>query len=243
MAVVLGSLKTAGDPSGPGVMMTGGDGAVRKVYPLLTTYVADYPEQCLIACAKYGTCPKCRRRADELELPTPGAPRTQKWTYQVIRDARVSASSPTGTAGYRRTMEDDVVGGNYEPFWAGFPLMDIHRCLGPDILHQLYQGVFKHLVGWGEEVVGKDELDARVAALPPATGVRHFKNGISGLTQISGTEHKDIARILLSCLVGKMHPRGIVACQPSRVVLHSDVWHTRVSSSPRFSCGLVRPLF
>ena len=77
MAVVLGSLKTAGDPSGPGVMMTGGDGAVRKVYPPLTTYVADYP-------VKYGTCPKCHQRADKLELCTLGDPRTQKWTYQVI---------------------------------------------------------------------------------------------------------------------------------------------------------------
>ncbi|KIK50210.1 hypothetical protein GYMLUDRAFT_123146, partial [Collybiopsis luxurians FD-317 M1] len=59
MALVLQSLKAAGDPKGGGVEMVGGDGAVRRVYPILATYVADYPEQCLVTCTKYGTCPKC----------------------------------------------------------------------------------------------------------------------------------------------------------------------------------------
>ena len=60
MTTVLGPLKIAGNPKGDGVEMVSGDGAVRKVYPILTTYVADYPEQCLVTCTKYGTCPKCQ---------------------------------------------------------------------------------------------------------------------------------------------------------------------------------------
>ncbi|EGO04250.1 hypothetical protein SERLA73DRAFT_26622, partial [Serpula lacrymans var. lacrymans S7.3] len=42
-----------------GMEVTGGDGAVRKLDPILACYVADYPEQCLVTCSKYGTCPKC----------------------------------------------------------------------------------------------------------------------------------------------------------------------------------------
>ncbi|KAJ3718882.1 hypothetical protein C8R42DRAFT_585139 [Lentinula raphanica] len=76
MAVVLESLKVAGDLSV--LEMVGGDGAVRRVYPLLATYVCDYPEQCLVTCTKYGTCPKCQRKADQLKLSTPGEPRTQR---------------------------------------------------------------------------------------------------------------------------------------------------------------------
>ena len=60
MAVVLQPLKAAGNPRGPGIEMVGGDGAVRRVYPILATYVTDHPEQCLVTCTKYGTCPKCR---------------------------------------------------------------------------------------------------------------------------------------------------------------------------------------
>jgi hypothetical protein len=217
MAIVLHSLKAAGDPKGHGIAMIGGDGAVRKVYPILATYVADYPEQCLVTCAKNKTCPKCRRKEEELELPTPGEPRKPKWTYSVIQDARSRHRSGTTSSVYNLCMESDVAGGKYEPFWVGFPLVDIHRCIAPDVLHQLYQGVLKHLISWVQEVMGKDVLDSRIRSLPPAYGVRHFKNGISELAQVSGVERKHIARILLSCLVGKISSEGIIAC---RSLLH-----------------------
>ncbi|EPS94098.1 hypothetical protein FOMPIDRAFT_1134931 [Fomitopsis schrenkii] len=48
------------------------------------------------------------------------------------------------------------------------------------------------------------ELDQRIRCLPPAYGTRHFKNGISALSQVSGSERKDMARILLGCLVGRI---------------------------------------
>ncbi|KAJ3715342.1 hypothetical protein C8R42DRAFT_590027 [Lentinula raphanica] len=114
-------------------------------------------------------------------------------------------------------MKDDISGGNYNPFWFGFPLTDIHRCVAPDVLHQLYQGVLKHLVSWVQKVVGEEELDERIRRLPQAPGVRHFAKGISGLSQVSGTERKHIARILLACLNGKMEEKGIIAC---RSILH-----------------------
>jgi hypothetical protein len=42
-------------------------------------------------------------------------------------------------------------------------------------------------------------------------GLRKFKNGISCLSQISGPECKDMAKILLGCLIGKMPTYGIQA--------------------------------
>lgn len=180
MALVLHSLKDAGNPKGPGIPMTGGDGMVRRVYPILATYVADYPEQCLVTCTKNGTCPKCQQKADNLQETKPASPRKQKVTHQTILHARSTFNSKNGRhkSVHAICMDSDIAGGNYEPFWVGFPLVDIHRCIAPDILHQLYQGVLKHLIEWVQTVVGEDELDQRVCALPPAHGVRHFKNGI-----------------------------------------------------------------
>lgn len=214
MALVLDPLKTAGDPKGPGVEMTGGDGAVRRVYPILAAYVADYPEQCLVTCTKYGTCPKCRRKAYELQLTEKGPPRKQRWTQEVIERARSAGGNKNV---HTSCMEDDVAGGNYQPFWVGFPLVDIHRCVTPDILHQLYQGVLKHLTEWVQQLMGEEELDERLRCLPPAYGVRHFQKGLSVLAQVTGPERKHISRILLACLVGRLDSRGITAC---RSLLH-----------------------
>lgn len=114
MAVVLSTLKGAGNPRGPGIAMTGGNGAVRRVYPILSIYVADYPEQCLVTCTKSGTCPKCQQTADALEHPSPDKPRKQNWTQDVIHSAR--ETSRLRNQGRHKSvhvmcMESDVAGG------------------------------------------------------------------------------------------------------------------------------------
>ncbi|KJA18014.1 hypothetical protein HYPSUDRAFT_122964, partial [Hypholoma sublateritium FD-334 SS-4] len=50
------------------------------------------------------------------------------------------------------------------------------------------------------------ELDQRIRSLPPGYGLRHFKNGFSALSQVSGPERKNMAKILLGCLVGSIPP-------------------------------------
>jgi len=207
MKTVLEPLKKAGKE---GVRMTSSNGDIRQVHPILTCYVADYPEQCLVTCTKYGTCVKCQRSADDLQNPKPGDPRTKQWTEKIILNAK-KKSKGKPTAFHAECMANNVAGGVYSPFWQDFPYTDIHKCITPDVLHQLYQGIFKHLVGWCQSVVGEKALDQRIRSLPLGYGLRRFKNGISALSQISGTERKNMAKILLGCLVGVMAPSGIKA--------------------------------
>jgi hypothetical protein len=46
------------------------------------------------------------------------------------------------------------------PFWENWYLSDIHLAMTPDILHQLYQGVVEHLIGWLQKLIGDAKLDA-----------------------------------------------------------------------------------
>lgn len=210
MKHILAPLKDAGKT---GVDMTGADGCVRKVFPILSCYVADYPEQCLVTCAKSTTCPKCQVPSDELGDSTPSSPRTPTWTTGVINNAKATETTAAGF--HTSCMSQNVSGGVYSPFWEGFPLCDIHRSITPDVLHQLYQGTFKHIVAWCQRLLQPEELDRRIRSLPTGYGLRHFKNGISALSQLSGSERKNIAKILLGCLIGKIPNNGLRAIRAS----------------------------
>ncbi|KAJ3964293.1 hypothetical protein EV361DRAFT_979394 [Lentinula raphanica] len=202
MRLILAPLHEAGRK---GVELVGGDGAVRRVHPILASYVADFPEQCLVTCSKYSTCPKCQVPATELSSSNSFPKRTQEWTLQVMEEARKSTSSFSQYFTY--CMKKEVSGYIYRPFWDELPFTDIHFSVTPDVLHQLYQGVLKHLISWCQDILGSQELDRRIRSLPPSYGVRHFKNGISALSQISGSERKNMGKILLGCLVGSDMPR------------------------------------
>ena len=155
MRLVLEPLVKAGKK---GVEMISSDGSVRDVFPLLTCYVADYPEQCLVACTKYYTCPKCRAHTDGLQDAQAAEPWSQQWTATIIKNAKAKADG-NHKVFHDECMSSDVAGSVYQPFWSDFPLCDIHQVITPDVLHQLYQGVFKHLVGWCQKVLGPAKLD------------------------------------------------------------------------------------
>ena len=94
------------------------------------------------------------------------------------------------------------------PYWEDLPYCDIFLAITPDVLHQLYQGLLKHLVNWIKKTYSADELDARCKRLPRNHHVRHFFNGISRLSQVTGHEHAEIARILLGLIIDIPLPDG-----------------------------------
>jgi len=200
-----------------GMEMASSNGLIQDLFPLISCYTAYYPEQCLVACTKYSTCFKCCIKATGLGNLESAEAWTVSWTTSIISEAQNYSEAGKGTPVtksrqfHTQCILHDIASTIYRPFWTGFPLCNIHQTIIPAILHQLYQGVFKHLVDWCQKALGAGHLDARIRTLPPSYGVRHFKNGISVPSQISGGERKNMAKILLDCLIRVMPKEGILA--------------------------------
>jgi hypothetical protein len=188
-----------------GIDVVCGDGVVRRVFPILASYIADYPEQCLVACCKENRCPLCPVQPKERGNPGHVALRQPISTLSALR------GHEAGDAIATEAFEADGLRPIYNPFWANLPHCNIFSCFTPDILHQLHKGVFhSHLVQWCTKLIGEDELDARFKAIPDHPGLRHFKHGISGISQWTGKEHKAMQKVFLGVIAGAVDKRVVV---------------------------------
>ncbi|KAI0040841.1 hypothetical protein FA95DRAFT_1502225 [Auriscalpium vulgare] len=179
-----------------GLPMASADGVVRRCHPIFALFVGDYPEQALVTCTKYGECPKCFVPPDELEVH-------KKYGLRSITASRAALRTlGDGPAAYIAACRAAGIKPVHHPFWEGLPYSNVYVAVTPDILHQLYQGVVKHLLSWLTLAFGAEEINARCTRLPPNHHVRLFKNGLSILSRVSGQEHKDICRILMGLVVG-----------------------------------------
>ena len=198
MSLMLAPLKEAGST---GVEMTCADGYVRCIHPILAAYVADFPEQCLVACCKESRCPRCKVKTNYRGNLGSSVPRRTSDTLNTLaaefRDEPSSAK------------KDGVQTNVLAPFWADLPYTDIFSCITPDILHQLHKGVFKdHLLQWCTSMAGAEELDRRLRTMTSHAGLCHFKMGISVLKQWTGTEAKHLEKVILGALAGAIKPEA-----------------------------------
>ncbi|KIO16582.1 hypothetical protein M407DRAFT_85849 [Tulasnella calospora MUT 4182] len=224
MKRIFESLESAGKD---GVELGSGDGKVRHCYPLLAVYVADYPEQCLVTCTRYTHCPLCRVGPGQLGEYGKSEKRSQMQTLQKMDEATRAATKALANSILREAGITDTP----DPFFSDLPFANINRSITPDILHQLYQGLIKHLTGWISRIIGPKELDLRFARLPPNHALRIFKDGISGFSRLSGNEHRQIAKQLLGCIIGRAPPGAIRASRALLDFLYIAQFETHTDRS------------
>ncbi|KAJ7631552.1 hypothetical protein DFH06DRAFT_1438650 [Mycena polygramma] len=176
------------------------DGHYRRVVYGLGPYIADYPEQVLLACVVQGWCARCTASRDDLDGPS--GRRTQLHT-ETLFDVL-----DHGTMWDQHGVIPDVL-----PFTWDFPRADIYELLSPDLLHQVIKGTFKdHLVAWVGEYLEKEhgkseakkimaDIDRRIAAVPPFPGLRRFPEG-RGFKQWTGDDSKALMKVYLPAIEG-----------------------------------------
>jgi hypothetical protein len=188
-----------------GIPIASSDGAVRRGHPLVACYIGDYPEQVLVTGIKTGECPKCDTPADELgnkdllfeprdlgqildalALVDGDPSQFTKACHQAGEFLQLITPSRLADGLCNQSGIKPI----YRPFWEELLHCNIYQAITPDILHQLYQGLVKHLIAWLKSAFSEAELDARCKRLPPNHNIRLFMKGISVLSRVSGTEHQ-----------------------------------------------------
>src|ERR1700677_5065598 len=184
-----------------GIAMATGDGIWYRCHPILATFIGDYPEQSLVACTSNGRCPKCMVPRDEIGSGS-------RFPLRNFGDAvRIYSLSDHNPTAFHAACRNASLKPTYHPFWESLPFTNIFLSITPDILHQLHQGILKHMVTWLAEL-RCDEIDTRCSRLPPNHNARHFQNGFTWLSRLTGQERKDIARVLLGVVVDLALPGG-----------------------------------
>ncbi|KAG1874323.1 hypothetical protein F4604DRAFT_1880851 [Suillus subluteus] len=210
MACVLSPLENAGLD---GLAMHSGDGILRRCHPLFACFIGDYPEQVLATTVKTMECPKCDIPPDELESAT--APFEIRDLHAVL-DAL--ATIDVGDLEFVQAYRDAGIKPVVHPFWERLPYANIFQAVTPNILHQLYQGLVKHLLGWLAQACGPNEIDARCRRLPPNHHIRLFMKGITGLSRVSGAKHAQICCFLLGIIIDAQLPGNMSSTRLLRAV-------------------------
>ncbi|EIN13427.1 hypothetical protein PUNSTDRAFT_56509 [Punctularia strigosozonata HHB-11173 SS5] len=197
-----------------GIPMTRASGAIHRCHPIFAIFVGDYPEQCAATATKHGHCPKGTTPHDQLGEPPPhnptGNPHTSSGCPKHDIEAILQALElyPRDPTGFVHACNHLGIKPVARPFWKDLPYHNIYVSITPDILHQLYQGLIKHLIAWLKEIFGAHEIDARCQRMPLNHCTRIFTNGITSLSRITGKEHRQICAILLGLIVDLPLPSG-----------------------------------
>ncbi|KAG9052333.1 hypothetical protein FS842_010037 [Serendipita sp. 407] len=198
MEVVLKPLATAGITA---INIVDSDGNVRNCYPLVASYLADYPEQILVNCAAGKTSPTTQAGPHNLDDVQRAEPRTTEWVLQQIRHV-AATTDPQNVSAYVAKARKCLLNGVHQPFWSTLPFFRVDNCTAPDIFHSVIRFWRDHLFKWVVNLVGKEEIDTRLKILQPIPGFRRFNKGITHLSQWTGREDRDLQRTFVALING-----------------------------------------
>ncbi|KAI5982229.1 hypothetical protein EDD15DRAFT_2181328 [Pisolithus albus] len=192
VSIVMKNLKIA---NRDGMVLSDPNGNLRIIHTPLVAWIADYPEQLLVACTSSKNSPISVATADQFGDPNPHPPRLRQNTLTAIHEACTSCD-PCDIAAFHKVCLTKRLNGVVEPFWADWGDACPSVFLTPDALHQWHKFYFDHCLQWVINIIGGAELDRRLSLLQPRIGMRSWPNGILTLKQCTGREHRELEKVL-----------------------------------------------
>ena len=177
------------DASRPGMDVRCADNAVRRCFPRLATWIADYPEQCTIHGIFKNQCMWCECPSGQLgELGEPFPERnhrlySQMWLKNDFGGLKALGVQPT----------ENVL------WW--MPDVRVHLLAVPDLLHTIYIGMADHMLNWVTGFLKKhgriDLFDQIWKNLPAYDTLTRPTKAYSEVSQWQGKEMRRFLKYLL----------------------------------------------
>ncbi|KAF8264069.1 hypothetical protein EI94DRAFT_1703538 [Lactarius quietus] len=185
---ILVPLETVGST---GVLMMCGNGCIYRNYPIFVAFIGECP-----------TCNVDHKRLGDYES------RDTNHLRDLALVLKIFDSFEQDPAGFLQSCSLAGIKPIACPFWKELLYAHIFRSITPDILHQIHQGIIKHITAWIIELMGAKEVDARCRRLPPNHNLRTFTKGISTLSHVTGQEHNQMGWILLALVMDALLSKG-----------------------------------
>ncbi|EUC55055.1 Zn-finger protein, putative [Rhizoctonia solani AG-3 Rhs1AP] len=202
LAMILEPLRAA---ARTGVEMVCADVGVRRVHPILSTHLGDWPEMCLFGTCRKNGCPVCVAEPNQIEVLEPAARlRTNPEVLSAFRYTQQGYAGMQAGLGLRPGW----------PYWSLHPWASGPGMIVPDLLHQLWKGVFLDQIRpWWTKLISSPEMDQRFASIPRYSTLQHFRSGLAGIAQWTGNEAKAIAKSFLAAVAGDAPEMGVEAAR------------------------------
>ena len=193
-----------------GIMMSDPLGSLRYCFTPLASCIVDTPESAVYACVAGKTSSVTMANYKQFGDSFQHEPRTASTTLAQIQ-ALESKIDPWDLPAYIKEAMEFRLNGVHRPFWRDWPLAQPSLFLTPEPLHHWHKMFWDHDAKWCIRAVGRQEIDFRFSVLQPHIGLRHFKEGISALKQVTGREHRDIQRYIIGVIAGAVPKEFLVA--------------------------------
>ena len=206
---ILSPLKTAATV---GVMMNDPTGNLRYCFTPLASWIADTPEESLLAGTSPKASPVTTATSKEFGDPFHHPACTAAVTLAVIQSA-CDECSPLDYKEFLKIIKRLGLNGVVELFWKTYPLSDPSQFLTPEVLHHFHRFFWDHDVKWCVTAVGAAELDFRFSLLQTAVGYRAFADGISSLKQVTGCDHHAVQQYIVGVIAGSVPRQFLITIQ------------------------------
>ncbi|KIJ11303.1 hypothetical protein PAXINDRAFT_15770 [Paxillus involutus ATCC 200175] len=170
-----------------GHMMSDPAGNLQHCFTPLTAYIADTPEACMLVCVRGKTSPVMMVSYKEFSNAFQHEQHT--WATTLAQLAHITCDL-NDVERYFTQCKQFRLSRVYEPFWRDWPLSDPPNFLSPEALHH-WHGKF-----WDHD---------------PIVGLRHFKNGITTLKQVTGCAKCDVQRYIVPVISGAAPTNTVIA--------------------------------